>query len=278
MCQQLQVARSSFYAWRERAGKVTATQARREALKVEVTRIFAEQRGTAGCRRVAAQLNAEGHAASVGLVADLMRELGLAAIQPRAWRRTTIRGEQAQIYADHLAGDFDPATAEPGQRLVGDITYLRTGQGWVYLATVIDLATRMVVGWQMADHMRTSLVTDALAMARDHGYAAPGAIFHSDHGTQYTSEEFAKFCTKNNFVQSMGRTGVCWDNAAAESFFASLKNEMYYHRVFETRQRARFAVAEYIEVFYNRKRLHSTLGYRTPAQTWEERTTKPLAA
>ena len=126
--------------------------------------------------------------------------------------------------------------------------------------------------------MRTSLVTDALAMARDHGYAAPGAIFHSDHGTQYTSEEFAKFCTKNNFVQSMGRTGVCWDNAAAESFFASLKNEMYYHRVFETRQRARFAVAEYIEVFYNRKRLHSTLGYRTPAQTWEERTTKPLAA
>ena len=249
MCQQLRVARSSFYAWRQRAGKVTATQARREVLKVEIARIFAEQRGTAGCRRIAAQLNAEGHPASVGLVADLMRELGLAAIQPRAWRRTTIRAEQAQVYADHLAGDFDPGPAEPGQRLVGDITYLRTGQGWVYLATVIDLATRMVVGWQMADHMRTSLVTDALAMARDHGYAAPGAIFHSDHGTQYTSEEFAEFCTKNKFVQSMGRTGVCWDNAVAESFFASLKNEMYYHRVFETRKRARV----------RRRRIHRSL-------------------
>jgi transposase InsO family protein len=152
----------------------------------------------------------------------------------------------------------------PGQRLVGDITYLRTGEGWLYLATVIDLATRMVVGWQLAAHMRTSLVTDALHMAIDGGHVVADAIFHSDRGTQYTAAEFAAFTAKNGIRRSLGRTGVCWDNAVAESFFAALKNEMYYRQSFATRARARFAVAEYIEVFYNRKRLHSTLGYRTP--------------
>ena len=134
------------------------------------------------------------------------------------------------------------------------------------MATVIDLATRMVVGWQLAEHMRTSLVTDALAMAITGGHAAPGVIFHSDRGCQYTSGEFARFCAENLIKTSSGRTGVCWDNAAAESFFATLKNEMYYRQRFETRAKARFAVAEYIEIFYNRQRLHSHLGYRTPAE------------
>ncbi|HSU37890.1 MAG TPA: IS3 family transposase, partial [Propionibacteriaceae bacterium] len=156
--------------------------------------------------------------------------------------------------------------AAPGQRLVGDITYLRTGEGWLYLATVIDLATRMVVGWQLAAHMRTTLVTDALQMAIHAGHVAPDAIFHSDRGTQYTSAEFDAFTTRHGIRRSLGRTGVCWDNAAAESFFATLKNEMYYRQAFAARARARFAVAEYIEVFYNRRRLHSTLGYRTPSE------------
>ena len=146
----------------------------------------------------------------------------------------------------------------PGQRLVGDITYLRTGEGWLYLATVIDLATRMVVGWRTAAHLRTALVTDALQMALDAGHVADGAIFHSDRGTQYTSAEFDAFTSRNAIRRSRGRTGVCWDNAAAESFFATLKNEMYYRQTFAIRARARFAVAEYIEVFYNRRRLHST--------------------
>jgi putative transposase len=132
---------------------------------------------------------------------------------------------------------------------------------------VIDLATRMVIGWQLAAHMRTSLVTDALAMAIDGGYVEPEAIFHADRGTQYTSAEFDAFTAGHRIRRSMGRTGVCWDNAAAESFFATLKNEMYYRQTFATRARARFAVAEYIEVFYNRRRLHSTLGYRTPFET-----------
>ena len=208
MCAQLGVARSSFYAWRARAGQVTATQARREALKMEVERVFHKQRGTAGCRRIAAILNDEGHPASVGLVADLMRELGLAAIQRKAYKRTTVPDEKAQVFADKLGRDFAPSSHRPGTALVGDITYLRTGQGWLYLATVIDLATRKVIGWQTAEHMRASLVVDALEMARTQGQAAEGAIFHSDHGSQYTSDEFVTYCTQHGFVQSMGRTGV----------------------------------------------------------------------
>lgn len=268
MCWMLQMPRSSFYAWRERAERETATQARRRELAVQVERVFEQQRQTAGCRRIAAQLNREGHSCSVGLVADLMRELGLRAVQPRAYKQTTIPGEAEASTPDLLEGDF--TATEPGTRLVGDITYLRTGEGWLYLATVIDLATRMVIGWQMAAHMRTSLVVDALEMARTHGHLRPGAVFHSDRGAQYTSAAFAGYCDRVHVQPSMGRTGVCWDNAAAESFFATLKNEMYHRHTFTTRARARFAVAEYIEVFYNRTRLHSSLGYKTPAAALAE--------
>jgi putative transposase len=264
MCRLLDVPRSSFYAWRRRVAAETASAARRRTLGEHVRRVFTAGRGAYGCRRVAAQLNRDGHPCSVGLVADLMRELGLRACQPRAYKRTTIAGETPVTSPDLINREF---TAEaPGQRLVGDITYLRTGEGWLYLATVIDLATRMVVGWQLADHMRTSLVVDALQMAIAHGHVEPGAIFHSDRGAQYSSTAFARFCTGYGVVTSVGRTGVCWDNAAAESFFAALKNEMYHREHFPTRARARFAVADYIEVFYNRIRLHSSLGYRTPAE------------
>lgn len=263
MCQMLRVPRSSFYAWREQVRAETATQTRRRELTDQVRRVFDDQRQTAGCRRVAAQLNDEGYPCSVGLVADIMREHGLRAVQPRAYKKTTVPGEEEPDAPDLLERDFD--AAEPGARLVGDITYLRTDQGWLYLATVIDLATRMVVGWQMADHMRTSLVIDALEMARTHGRVEPGAVFHADRGAQYTSAEFATYCARIGVAQSLGRTGVCWDNAAAETWFATLKNEMYHRYTFATRARARFAVAEYIEVFYNRKRRHSSLDYKTPA-------------
>ena len=180
MCKLLSVPRSSFYAWRNRAE--TATAARRRDLAGHVRRVFAAGRGTYGCRRVAAQLNREGHDCSVGLVADLMREAGLRACQPRAYKRTTVPGKEPVISADLIGRDF--TATEPGTRLVGDITYLRTGEGWLYLATVIDLATRMVTGRQLASHMRTSLVTDALAMAVTHGHVQPGAVFHSDKGAQ----------------------------------------------------------------------------------------------
>ncbi|WP_344089050.1 IS3 family transposase [Luedemannella helvata] len=276
MCRLLGVPRSSFYAWRARVASETATQARRRILAAHVRRVFAAGRGAYGCRRVAAQLNREGHACSVGLAADLMRELGLRACQPRAYRRTTIPGRAPVTSPDLIGRDF--TATEPGTRLVGDITYLKTGEGWLYLATVIDLATRMVIGWQTAEHMRTSLVVDALAMAVTHGRVRPGAVFHTDRGAQYTSAEFTRFAASKRIRTSLGRTGVCWDNAAAESFFAALKNEMYHRQAFPTRVRARFAVAEYIEVFYNRQRLHSTLGYRTPAEALTDYQQRQLAA
>src|SRR5205085_1949759 len=186
----------------------------------------------------------------LGLPADHRRaQPARGGLLGRAGRRSDARagpgrGPAAGLQAHHRAGkepvaapdllDRDFTTTVPGQRLVGDITYLRTGEGWLYLATVIDLATRMVVGWQLAAHMRTTLVTDALAMAIDSGHVAGDAIFHSDRGTQYTSAEFAAFTSRNGIRRSLGRTGVCWDNAAAESFFATLKNEMYYRQSFPT--------------------------------------------
>ena len=282
MCRLLRVPRSSFYAWRNRVE--TPTTARRRVLAGHVRRVFDESRQTSGCRRVTAQLNREGHECSVGMVADLMRQLGFTAVQPRAYKRTTVPGEHPVESPDLIDRDFTAGPGGgaraylPGERLVGDITYLRTGEGWLYLATVIDLATRMVVGWQMTIHMRTSLITDALQMAVDAALVEPDAIFHSDRGTQYTSAEFAHFCNDNRVRTSLGRTGVCWDNAAAESFFASLKNEMYHRQTFATRARARFAVADYIEVFYNRQRLHSTLGYRTPHEALTDYRTAATAA
>lgn len=275
MCGLLGVARSSYYAWRNRSE--TPTQARRRGLAERIVKIFDDSRQTSGCRRVAAQLNRDGHECSVGLVADLMRELGLRAVQPRAYKRTTVPGEDPVESPDLIGRDFT-AGGLPGRRLVGDITYLKTGEGWLYLATVIDLATRMVIGWQLTTHMRTSLVVDALQMAIDARLVAPDAIFHSDRGTQYTSAEFARFCKDKHLRTSVGRTGVCWDNAAAESFFAALKNEMYYRRSWPTRARARFAVADYIEVFYNRRRLHSSLGYRTPLEALTDFNTALSAA
>lgn len=193
-----------------------------------------------------------------------MHELKIVGRQPRAFKRTTIPAADAKVRKDFLGRRFTPPV--PTTCLVGDITYLKTGEGWLYLATVIDLTTRMVVGWATADHMRTGLVIEALTMAWAAGYVAGGATFHSDKGAQYTSQEFAEVARLMDVRLSAGRTGSAYDNAVAESFFASLKKERWYRQaVPATRGRARLEVADYIEVFYNRSRLHSTLGYQTPA-------------
>ncbi|WP_436778407.1 IS3 family transposase, partial [Yinghuangia sp. YIM S09857] len=199
-------------------------------------------------------------------VARLMRQAGLAGRHRRRGRRTTVPDPHAAQRPDLVARDFAPGPTGAGTRWCGDVTYLRTDQGWVFLATVIDIATRKVVGWAAADHLRTSLVADALRDAVHRQHPKPGTIFHSDRGCQYTSYEFALTASKFGIRLSVGRTGVCWDNAVAESFFATLKSDLGADRPWLTRAAARREVFEYIEAWYNNRRLHSSLGYRTPVE------------
>ena len=253
MCAELDVPRASYYRWLN--AEETPTAARHSELTGQVKSMFDSSEGIFGHRMVHDKLIAKGVQVSLGTVAAIMSENGWQARRMRAFKRTTIPSDPDKCFEDLIGRDFTSAT--PGTRLVGDITYLRTDEGWLYLATVIDLCTRMIVGWAMGDHMRASLVTGALTMARDRGYLEPNAVFHSDRGTQYTSREMGKWCAGNTVRQSMGATGVCWDNAVAESAFSSLKNEFYHHHSFATRQDARRATMRYIEVFYNRWRPHS---------------------
>jgi transposase InsO family protein len=263
MCALLGIARQGYHAWAKNPGP-TRRRVRRESLAGAVRRLWEASEHRHGARRIHAQLAAEGVKASLHLVRSVMRDLGVAGVQPRSSRRTTVPDPDAGRRPDLVRRRFRPPVATAC--LVGDITYLGTGEGWLYLATVIDLTTRMVVGWQMADHMRASLVVDALEMAHRAGFVAGNAIFHSDRGSQYTSAEFAAAAKAMDVRLSVGRTGVCWDNAVAESFFSMLKNEMYHRQRFPGRAKARLAVATYIEAYYNRRRPHSTLDYRTPAQ------------
>ncbi len=260
MCALLDVSKSGFYEWRGRPASATAE--RREDLKALIISVFDDSDATYGYRRVHAALARRGVQAGAELVRALMRELGLVPCQPRPWRpATTVAGDAGAI-PDLVARDF--GAAEPGVKMVGDITYIKTWEGWLYLATVIDCCTKEVVGYAMADHMRTTLVNTALDMAARNHALAPGAIFHSDRGCQYTSEEFAEKARNLNIRRSVGRTGVCWDNAMAESFNAALKVERVHRTVYPTREHARKDIARYIEFRYNRRRLHSGLGYRTP--------------
>lgn len=259
MCRWADVSRAGFYEWRGRPA--SATSERRAALTVEVVRVFAASDDTYGYRRVHEQFVDEGIDAGPELVRQVMRAEGLVACQPRPYKVTTISGD-GDGPADLVCRDF--TAAAPGVKLVGDITYISTWQGWVYLATVIDCYSRMVIGWAMADHMRTSLVTDALDMAHRNFALTDQCIFHSDRGSQYTSTDFAEYLTVHDMRGSMGRTGVCWDNAMAESFFASLKNEFVYRTMFPSRRKAIDSIASWIETRYNKKRLHSSIGYRTP--------------
>ena len=266
MCSWAGVSRSGFYEWRDRPA--SATVERRMELAGHIQRIFDDADGTYGYRRVHAALAREGIEAGEELVRSIMRALELIACQPRPYKQTTVADAAAAATPDRLGGDF--TAAAPGTRLVGDITYIATWQGWLYLATVIDCHTKQVVGWSMADHMRASLIGDALKMADGNIDLVEDCVFHSDRGTQYTSTEYRQLLASLKILPSVGRTGVCWDNALAESFFASLKNEMVYRTSFPTRRHARRAIARYIEVWYNRRRLHSGLGYRTPQEVYDE--------
>jgi transposase InsO family protein len=241
-----------------------------------IQEIFGDSHGTYGYRRTHAALTRRGVQVTPELVRALMRRLGLVACQPRPWRRTTIADPAAPAMPDLVGRDF--TAAAPGTKLVGDITYIPTWEGWLYLATVIDCYSKKVIGWALSDDMKTKLVVRAMTMALDAGGIATGCIFHSDRGTQYTSDEFRTFLSQHDIRSSVGRTGVCWDNAMAESFFGALKNELVHRTVFATRNHARRAIVKYIEGFYNSRRLHSSLGYRTPQEAHSGYVKPQLAA
>jgi len=266
MCEWMGVSRSGYHEWRGRSD--SATVARQETLKTLIAHVFADSDGTYGYRRVAAQLARLGVRAGEELVRRLMQSLGLVACQPRPWRPTTTIAGDAGAIPDLVRRDF--GAAAPGTKLVTDITYIRTWEGWLYLATVIDCHTKACIGYAMADHMRTELVTAALDMAAANYPLAEDAIIHSDRGTQYTSQTFAEHATKLRLRRSVGRTGVCYDNAQAETFNAAVKVERVNRTAYPTREHARKDVTRYIEFRYNTKRLHSGLGYRTPHEAYTD--------
>jgi transposase InsO family protein len=269
MVRLLKISRAAYYKWTKRRdhgpGPRAAERTRIEPL---VKKAYDDHRQAHGARRVRQDLIASGEQVSLHLVRRTMKTLGLAGVQPRSSKRTTVPDPNAPDRPDLVRRDFRPPVATTV--LVGDVTYLRTGQGWLYLATVICLTTRMVVGWQVSERNNTQLITDALVMAHKAGLVAGNAVFHSDRGSTYMSHSFARVAAGLDVRLSAGRTGSCLDNAVAESFFATLKNEMYHRVEFATKGRARLAVAEWIEVFYNRQRRHSTLDYRTPVQAMRD--------
>lgn len=231
----------------------------RAALAQKVKDIFASHNGFAGARSIFRDLQEQGITTTLYAVRKIMAEQRLFTKYRRAFKRTTIPADDVDVRQDLVRRRF--YSPVPTTMLCGDITYLRTAQGWMYLATVIDLTTRMVVGWQLADRMTASLIIDALDMAHKKGLVAGNAIFHSDRGSQYTSNQFADYAASIDVRLSVGEVGVCWDNAVAESFFATLKLHQFFDRKqFETKRQARFETADWIETYYNRRRIHSATG------------------
>jgi putative transposase len=262
-CELLEVSRAAYYERRHQAP--SAREETDKELLGEIVAIHKESDGTYGSPRVHAALKRTGRQVGRRRVRRLMRSHGLEGRHKKRWRKTTVPDPEAEKAKDLIKRHFAPSN-ELDRRYVGDITYIMTWEGWAYLATVIDLASRRVVGWSLADHMRTSLIEDALKMAFLQRRPGPGVTFHSDRGSQYTSADYGKLARDNGVVLSVGLAGECWDNAVAESFFATIKRELIETRSWPTRQGLRVAIFDYIEGWYNTRRLHSTLNYTSPAE------------
>jgi putative transposase len=262
-CDMFEVSRAAYY--QRRTGQPSPREVSDEELLAKITEVHAESKGTYGSPRVHAELVKRGVTCGRRRVTRLMRRAGLEGRCKKRWRKTTVPDPDAERAKDLIQRHFGPCV-ELDRRYVGDITYVATWEGWAYLATVIDLASRRVVGWALADHMRTELVTKALDMAFLHRQPPAGVIFHSDRGCQYTSGDYAELARANGVVLSVGLAGECWDNAVAESFFATIKRELIDTRAWPTRAGLRLAIFDYIEGWYNTRRLHSSLGYLSPAE------------
>ncbi|MCU1281317.1 MAG: Mobile element protein [bacterium] len=259
MCRVLKVSRSGFYAWRQRPE--SRRRIRDRALTVRIRAVHAQSRRTYGSPRITAELRDAGEAVARKRVARLMREEGLYGRRPRRFVRTTNSAHSSPVAANVLARRF--AVGETKRVWVGDITYLATAQGWVYLAVLLDLASRAVVGWAVSDKIDVSVAAAALDMALQR--SEPPDLHHTDRGIQYACDAYQRELEKHKIAGSMSRKGNCWDNAVAESFFSTLKTECVEHRVYASLADARAALFDYIESFYNRRRRHSSLGYRSPA-------------
>jgi putative transposase len=261
MAHLLDVSRAGYYAWRGRPP--SQRQKRRDALRVEISAIHDEVKGRYGSPRVHAELVARGHDCCVNTVAVAMRQAGVRAKTARKFCHTTDSNHSQPVADNVLNRAFDVEATN--RAWVSDITYIPTCEGWLYLATVEDLYSRMIVGWSMDSTMTSRLVVDALEMAIQRRLPGKELVAHSDRGSQYASEHYQRLLGKHGIACSMSGVGQCWDNAPMESFFASLKKELTHQENYQTREQAKASIFEYIEIFYNRQRRHSKLGYLSPA-------------
>jgi transposase InsO family protein len=260
MCRHLDVSRSGFYAWR---GRPPAAHAKRDQqLAIRVAAIHAENLGVYGSPRIFEELKEKGEAVGRKRIARLMQEQDLTGRLPRRFVRTTDSAHQLPVAENLLNRQF--SVEEPDKVWAGDITYIGTWEGWLYLAVLIDVCSRRVVGWAMADNMRAELPLEAWRMAVGQRSPDVELMHHSDQGSQYASSDYQKALSAEGAKCSMSRRGNCWDNAVAESFFATLKSELIYRAAWPTREKARAAINNYIACFYNSRRRHSSLGYVSP--------------
>lgn len=264
MCQVFSISRSGYYDWLHRQTQKTKRQLEDESLSEHIRQIYYDNKRRYGVPRIYNALKQKEIHCGKNRVARLMKKEGLAAWRKKSFKRTTNSNHNHPVAPNLLNRDFN--TSRPNQAWVSDITYIPTLQGWLYLATIIDLYSRKVVGWAMSERLGKEIVISAIKMAIKNRRPSTGLIVHSDRGVQYASNEFQKILKRNKFRCSMSRKGNCWDNAPAESFFSSLKQELMYEDWFKTRQEARLAIFEFIEIYYNKKRMHSTLSYMTPEE------------
>ena len=259
MCRVLKVDKSSYYRW-IKGGEVVKRVDKK--LNELIKMIFIQGRENYGTRRIKVQLR---YIVSRRRIGAIMKDLGLKAKTKKRYKiNTTDSNHDLPTALNILNRDFNAST--PDEKYVGDITYIPTNEGWLYLATVIDLYSRRIVGWSMDDNMRVSLVNNALNMAITNRNPSKGLIWHTDRGSQYASYSHKDLLSQHGIIQSMSRKGNCWDNAVAESFFHTLKTELVYHEIYETRAQANQSIFEYIEVYYNRQRSHSTNNYLSPVE------------
>ncbi len=268
MCEALAVSKSGYFAWR--AGREAPRRSRDRALSVHIQAIHQQSRKTYGSPRIHHELKEQGMAVGKKRVARLMKAAGIAVLPLRRFVTTTDSDHEQPIAPNVLEQDF--SASAPNERWVTDITYIPTDEGWLYLAAIMDLHSRRIVGWAMEATMHSSLVLKALDMAVTNRRPSAGLIHHSDRGSQYASEGYRSALTSHGMIASMSRRGCCYDNAAAESFWHTLKNELIYRTSFQTRDQARTEIFDYIEVFYNRTRRHTSIGNLSPVDFELQRT------